>query len=236
MLLPQLSPNEVIEKIDEFFKEGHMKIFQNDLSKDRRSDVTGQKADSQDRSLNNGITLMVGGHQYCMDEDLRINVGNLITPLLVDTTKFACFEDIFELMRKNISDISGIGPLALYDISLRIAWSLAQKTNDAGKRAIMPREYVYLQSGSLSGAMTIFNRSALLNKCEIICDSTGKPNGGYRIKRDELANLFQYPPIPGFAKYWDPDDTTIPAWIIEDILCVKFHNGSYNTTNCSGRR
>lgn len=108
------------------------------------------------------------GHQYCIsgaavDEAVkRLVVSEVILSDLhrkpfIEHGKFVkgfCdFEELYDFVRSVIGEITGIGPLTIYDTAKRIGHLL--------QPAIYPKQYVYLAAGAMDGAKKLLGAKSL---------------------------------------------------------------------------
>lgn len=77
-------------------------------------------------------------------------------PLIVGnrlSESFTDFEELYDFVRSSIGNITGIGPLTVYDTAKRIGHLF--------DTPIYPKPYVYLSAGALDGAKVLLGRNDL---------------------------------------------------------------------------
>lgn len=89
-------------------------------------------------------------HQYRLRNSVLIRFVNLLTSAGSTLNTFSTFDDIHKHVNKIADTINGIGPVAVYDASLRYGFS----------KNIMP-DFVYLHAGTLKGAKNYFKRKKI---------------------------------------------------------------------------
>lgn len=67
--------------------------------------------------------------------------------------RYKDFEDLYESVKKIGKEISGIGPLAIYDFSIRYGYS----------KGLQPEEEVYIHAGTLTGAEIVLGKEREIN-------------------------------------------------------------------------
>ena len=108
------------------------------------------------------------GHQYCIpqtavDEAVNklidskfVRADMSVTPFINGnkvSEVFEDFEELYDFISLVISDISGVGPLTVYDTAKRIGHLF-----DA---PIYPKQYVYLAAGAKNGAEALLGKKGL---------------------------------------------------------------------------
>lgn len=136
---------------------------------------------------------VIGPHQHRINRSSKSSAISIIESHLptILSTHFVDFEDLYKKIDGIIGSIPQIGPLTVYDVSLRIGHLF--------NSPIYPRKYLYLNSGAMEGAKTLL-RGRKLNPIE------------------DIKTFFSYPEatvVSGIA-----DLQALPNNLIEDFFCV----------------
>lgn len=136
---------------------------------------------------------VVGGHQHRIPTKYKNPAISKIEVhiLSILSTPFKDFEELYDVVNSLIGNLDNIGPLTVYDTSLRIGHLI--------DKPIYPREKLYLNNGAMEGARKLL--------------------GGRKLSSKEvLSTFFSYPetlPVAGIKSL-----QTLPNNLIEDFFCV----------------
>lgn len=136
---------------------------------------------------------VIGPHQHRINRSSKSSAIRIIESHLptILSTHFVDFEDLYKKIDGIIGSIPQIGPLTVYDVSLRIGHLF--------NSPIYPKKNLYLNSGAMVGAKTLL-RGRKLNPIE------------------DIKTFFSYPEatsVSGIA-----DLQALPNNLIEDFFCV----------------
>jgi hypothetical protein len=136
---------------------------------------------------------VIGPHQHRILRSSKSTTISVIEShlLTILATKFTNFEDLRYSVNSIIGSIPQVGPLTVYDVSLRIGHLF--------NTPIYPRKYLYLNSGAMEGAKILLNGRKL------------SPT-------EELTTFFSYP--EALAVTGIGDLQALPNNLIEDFFCV----------------
>jgi hypothetical protein len=136
---------------------------------------------------------VIGGHQHRIlssSKTIAISVIETNLPTIFSTT-FVDFEDLYKTVNSLIGSIPQIGPLTVYDVSLRIGHLF----NDP----VYPHKFLYLNNGAMEGARKLL-KGRKLSPVE------------------ELATFFSYPEAKAVKGIGSLQN--LPNNLIEDFFCV----------------
>ena len=136
---------------------------------------------------------VVGGHQRRIPFKYKNPAINEIEVhiLSILSTSFKDFEDLFNTVNNLIGNLNNIGPLTVYDTSLRIGHLF--------DKPIYPRKILYLNNGAMEGAKKLL--------------------GGRKLSSKEvLSSFFSYP--EALAVVGIKSLQALPNNLIEDFFCV----------------
>lgn len=145
-------------------------------------------------SLHNLATAcVVGDHQHRISSKSKTNAINVIKSRLpsILLTTFTDYEDLYNTIDHFIGSIPQIGPLTIYDISLRIGHLFI--------KPIYPQKILYLNSGAMEGAKKLL--------------------GGRKLRHKEDFNVFfSYPEAKAVVGINSLQ--SLPNNLVEDFFCV----------------
>ena len=133
----------LLELIDEYnsYKKAS---FINELENCRKALM------SEDLSnIDKARQLLTCSHQNRMPN--KAMVSKILGDACLWEYEYNDFEAVYDAVKDTISDLHQVGPLAIYDVALRIAYY----------RGIEPKRLVYLQCGALEGAKILLNDKKL---------------------------------------------------------------------------
>lgn len=136
---------------------------------------------------------VVGGHQNRIPFKYKNPAINEIEVhiLSILSTSFKDFEDLYDAVDGLIGNLDNIGPLTVYDVSLRIGHLFSEP--------IYPRKILYLNNGAMEGAKKLL--------------------GGRKLSSKEvLSSFFSYP--DALAVVGIKSLQALPNNLIEDFFCV----------------
>jgi len=136
---------------------------------------------------------VVGGHQHRIPTKYKNPAISKIEVhiLSILSTPFKDFEELYDVVNSLIGNLDNIGPLTVYDTSLRIGHLI--------DKPIYPREKLYLNNGAMEGARKLL--------------------GGRKLSSKEvLSTFFSYPETLAVAGIKSLQ--TLPNNLIEDFFCV----------------
>lgn len=101
------------------------------------------------------LSLVEEGHQVRLRYEKKIHYAEMIREVTKAfqkpenqlIRKYLNFEDLYNEIWTRIHNVKGIGPLTVYDISLRLGYIL--------DKPILPQEMVYLTAGAVKGAIAL---------------------------------------------------------------------------------
>ncbi|MBR5654634.1 MAG: hypothetical protein IKX22_11215 [Prevotella sp.] len=92
--------------------------------------------------------IIKGGHQRRMPHTTVKDATANLKACACLSHSFANFEDLYDCVNKCIGGIPKVGPLAVYDIALRIGYLLNPH--------VLPKDYVYVSNGALKGFKRLY--------------------------------------------------------------------------------
>ena len=93
--------------------------------------------------------IVKGGHQRRMPHKTVADVINKLKACACLSHSFVDFEELYDCVKKCIGGIPKVGPLAVYDIALRIGSLLNPQ--------VLPKNYVYVSNGALEGFKRLYS-------------------------------------------------------------------------------
>lgn len=169
--------------------KGHLEELDNVMSL-----YMAYKASPTPATLHNlAVACVKGVHQQRILRSSKSTAISVIEShlLTILATKFSNFEDLHYSVNSIIGSIPQVGPLTVYDVSLRIGHLF--------NTPIYPRKYLYLNSGAMEGAKILLNGRKL------------SPT-------EDLTTFFSYP--EALAVTGIGDLYALPNNLIEDFFCV----------------
>lgn len=97
--------------------------------------------------------IVKGSHQRRMTKECVKETKKALCNANILAGNYTTFEELYTAVRNTILSIRGIGNLAVYDITLRIAHRLSSKP--------LPNQYVYVARGALEGAQILFGKKVV---------------------------------------------------------------------------
>ena len=86
-------------------------------------------------------------HKYVSYSRLKKDIRTVLPALPMPRP--ATFEDLYDIVKKSINKVKGVGPLLCYDLTLRLGYLYEDP--------LLPKDYVYIQAGALNGIRALSN-------------------------------------------------------------------------------